>query len=326
MSRCAFLSAGGDVLLLNLAIHFFKNVWQDEVDKMYICYNGIIEPKVLEFAKKIAVHPKIEFLYVPYPLGFGLPFTTCFNASKEDLILLLEDDGYIYKKGLVDECFKLIESGEYDMVGSPRRSCSDGIWNKSKEKYNLDYSGIDDVGPNFWPNFFFCKRSDLLKTTLDFGGHGWAKGEYVKELDFTAENEEAGDTFVWISMQLRALGLKAKTFNQCHAMPEEIEEYNKKFRNWQGQPFGWIHAGSLSSGWNGFLDGKYTPTPEGYGLQELETRVAFWTIASDIEPFDEIKEFKDKYVAGIIAMIEHYNLDTTRIRKKMNIYKQLLRL
>lgn len=310
-------------------LNTFKRFWVDDVDKLYVLYNADIDPKIAEYVQKRFEHPKIDFTYVNYCMQFGIPLTTLVQKSKEDIFFLVEDDGYIFRQGFLDNYFKQIESGEYDAIGSPRFSCSNGIAEATKEKYHLDYSGIRDVGPNFWPNFFFVKRSDIMKTDLDFGAKSWKAGETIPGLNYVCKDVEGGDTFVWMSIQLRALGLKIKDVLQCHASPDEIEQKEAGTFKWAvPEEFGWIHAGSLSAGWNSFLRGQYPILPEGndYALQELETRVAFWKIASGLEPYTEIKDYKDEYVAGIAKFIEHFQMNLGRINKKMSIYKDLLGL
>ena len=327
MTRAALVTCGGDPFLALMMLKLFER-WQDEVDKLYICFNADLDINVANYVKsRYDKNEKTEFIYVDHGLGFGIPFNKCLEAGEEELILLLEDDGFIYEKGLVDRMFKKIEGGAVDAIGSPRFSCTDGIAKRTKERYALDYSGSGDKGPNFWPNFFFVKREDLMKTDLDFAGKGWAKGEKIKELDLTVEDTECGDPFVWMCIQLRAMGLRFLDVGQRHAMPTEIEDIKTKAFNYEHGYFGWIHGGSLSSGWNGFLDGKFTAAPvNDYATQELESRVAFWRIAGDLEVYDEIKEFKNKYFEGIDNMVKHYKMNPARIQKKVNIWKALMKL
>lgn len=323
MSRAAFISSGGDPFLSLLMLRFFKK-WQDEIDHLYICYNAIIDKEIVNYLKEQFSDPKIEFIYVDHPLGFGEPIKRCLEKCTEDIILLLEDDGFVYKKGLLDEMFKKIESGEADALGSPRFSCSNGIAEATKNKYNLNYEGHDDAGPNFWPNFFFVKRADLLKTDLNFAGKGWKPGEYIKELDFTCTEEEAGDTFVWTCIQLRAMGLKFLNIPQHHASPTEIEDIELKRYNHRLGFIGWIHGGSLSSGWNGFLLNP-PPPPSGLSVQEFETRIVFWSIVSDIEEIPD-KEFTRKYKEGIENFINYCGLNRIRINQKIKFYRELMQI
>jgi hypothetical protein len=327
MTRAALVSAGGDPFLTMMIVKLFKKYWYDEVDKMYICFNTEMPRDfVPELFSKLIPDPKISIIYHPYTLGYGEPIRQLVNASREELIMLLEDDGFIYTPGIVDNIFKGIEQDEYDLAGSPRKSCSQEIWDRSKEVYNLNYEGYGDKGPNFWPNFFFCKREDLLETDQNFGSIGFEPGEWCKELSYTFKEKQAGDTFVWTSMQLRAMGLRIREIPQHKASPYEVRDRDERTGNWlEGRKPPYLHAGSLSSGysWNGFILGRQPVGDEINQMHEIETRVAFWKLCSDIEGFDE---FKAMYKDGIEKLILNGKLDEALIRVKYNIYKELMGL
>lgn len=327
MSRCAFLSSGGDPFITMFVLKLWKDRWYDEIDKLYINYNNhssVPKEVVSELLAKVSQDPKVNLIYHPTGIGNGVPITEMIQISHEDHIMLLEDDGFIFTPGVVNRMFQKIESDLTDIVGSERRSCGDEIWDRSKEKYHLDYSGYGDVGPNWWPNFFFCKRSDILKTDMDCGSVAFKAGDYCKELDYTFKDINYGDTFVWMCMQLRALGLRSQNVPQHHASPDEMGERERGEQNWHPsqQPFEWIHAGSLSSGWNGYLN-KLLPDVSTEGaMKEIETRVAFWYICSDeVEGFDE---FKKQYGAGIERLVSECNLDRDRISRKIKLYRELM--
>lgn len=327
MSRAAFISAGGDPFILLLSIHLFQR-WKNEVDKLYVCYNSMQDKKIVDFIRdRLTQDSQIHLIYTPEQLGYGRPINECLNVSREDLILLLEDDGFVYNAGIVDTHFKRIELGLVDLVGSSRFSCGFGISRAAKKKWGLNYDGEGDVGCNFWPNFFFCKRSDLLKTNLDFAPTSLPKGVYVPELDFTPEEDEPCDTFSWTSIQLRAMGLKVGYCPQYKGSPFELEEKRLHQGKWANNPYGWIHAGSLSVFWNKELTGNRLPhAATDINLQEYETRVAFWTIAVGLAEYPEIREFQQQYRDGIEEMIEYHQMDRERIEKKVMIYKDLMRL
>lgn len=327
MTRAAFISAGGDPFILLLSYKLFKERWYDEVDKLYICYNTSINQELVPFVEQRLKDPKVEFIYVPQALSYGLPINKCLEKCSEDLIMLLEDDGYIYQRGVVGKHFKYIEGGEFDVIGSPRFSCALEVADAMKVKYNLDYSGEGDKGPNFWPNFFFCKRSDLLKTDLDFAPKMFPKGEYVKELDLTPETDLHNDTFVWTGIQMRFLGLRFKEVPQHKASPTELEDKQFGINNWKERPYGWLHAGSLSVFVTYLMLENYMPDPPNdFCLQELETRISFWQLAVELEEYSEIAEFKKHYLEGLEKTIKHYKMNENRINKKKLVYKQLLQI
>lgn len=325
-SRSVFMSACGDVMIASLAIKLWKKYWYDEVDKFYICYNNHVGAPLSvsqEFIAKAISDKKVHLIYHPSGIGNGMPITEMTLIAKEDLVMLLEDDGFIFTPGIVHKQFQKIESDLADAVGSARGSCGQEIWDASQKRYNLDYSAYGDVGPNCWPNFFFCKRADLLKTDLNFGSKSFLPGEYSKELDYTFKNVNHGDTFVWGCMQLRHLGVRIANVPQYHAMPSEIEDYEKKEANWRdGKKPYWMHGGSLSAGLNGYLSGQIPDTSTLSAKTEMESRVAWWTIA--LENTEGYEEFRKVYQSGIENLIQGAALERTRIQKKINIYNSLL--
>ncbi|SRR6266702_1473442 len=327
MTRAAFLSSGGDPFISLLVLKLFQERWYNEVDKLYIDYNnhsGVPLEVAQEFVKRAMEEPKVHLIYHNRGIGNGMPITEMTKISQEDLVMLLEDDGFIFEPGIVDSCFQKIESDMTDIVGSPRGSCGPEIWERSRGKYALDYSGYGDVGPNWWPNFFFCKRKDLLRTDFNFASITFHADEYCKELDYTFKDINHGDTFVWACMQLRALGLRSQSIPQHHASPYEIDDYNNHTMNWIGDKPKWIHGGSLSTGWGGYLSNIVPDVSNESALLETETRAAFWTIASSI--IEGFTDFKYQYQKGIESLIANAGLDRDRIGKKVGIYRALMRI
>lgn len=327
-SRAALLSTCGDPFILLFGVKLWQQRWHNEIDKLYINFNnhvGVSPEVVAECFAELVKDPRIVFVYHATGIGNGLPQVELLKLVTEDLVLLLEDDFYIFRPHFVDAQFRRIESGETDILGSPRGSCGKEVWEAAQKKYNLDYSGLGDKGPTWWPTGFYCKRKDLLKTDLDFGSKEYKAGEYFEEIDHTFQQTEYSDTFAWASLQLRYLNLRSIDIPQFHASPEEIEYYEQKSNKWEpGTEIGWIHAGSLSAGWGGYLLGRLPDTSTLQAKMEIETRCAFWKIAMDeVKGFED---FKKEYTKGLINLTEQARLSTERIQKKINIYRNLLQI
>lgn len=327
MSRAIFVSSCGDPFLTLLTHRLFRERWYEEADRFYININNHAEVPsgvIGELLQKLSQDPKVHILYHPVGIGNGMPVTEMTLVSREDVIMLLEDDGFIFTSGHVNSCFEQIEKGHYDALGSPRNSCGQEIVDAAIKKYNIDISGYGDKGVTFWPNFFFTKREYLLKTDLNFASKEFAKGVYYKEIDHTMTETQYGDTFVWASLQLRYQGLRFKDIPQFHASPNEIEDHRSRVGNWLNTDPYWIHAGSLSSGWGGYLSGKVPDVSTDIAKQEIESRVAFWIIAQDNA--EGFREFKGVYLKGIDQLITNAHLDMDRIGKKVQIYETLLKI
>lgn len=324
MTRAVYITSGGDPLLGSFCIELLRKYCWDEFDSLYIGYNNYAEtPKDVqgEFLSRYLDNPKIKIIYWPTSLGYGGANQKMLQMANEDLVLLLEDDGFIFTKGKIKECFDRIESGEVDALGSPRFSCGLEIAEALKVKYNLDYSGYGDKGPNFWPNFFFCKRSDLLKTDMNFDPKSFSKGVYYPELDHTMNQDESGDTFVWACIQMRHQGVRFGEIPQFHASPFEISEKEKGEGNWINEKPYWIHGGSLSV--NKYLKGVLPDVSTDISKQEIESRCAWWDIVCrTVEGFDA---FRKEYIKGLEDLVENCQLDKSRIYKKRQIYKELIK-
>ena len=324
MSRSAFLSAGGDVLLADFVLSLWNKHWRDEIDTMYVGYNNhaeVSQNTAYTFLSKWEKDPKVRIVYTPHGVGNGTPITQMLLNSKEDALLLLEDDGFIFTPGIVAGWFNLIDDNH--VVGSPRYAAGE-IAKATEITYDLDYSGVGDKGFGWWPNFFVCKREDLLRTDLDFGSKEYPKGEYFKEFNRTMESTEYTDTFTWASLQLRFLGLTEYTIPQNHAHAYDLQFKDTKegmFRN--GMPK-YIHGGSLSSGWNGYLNKKQPPTTTDMEKQDIETRVAFWKIVADVT--NDYDSFKNLYKNAIDKLIVGAALSKERVQNKYNLYRNIMQI
>lgn len=329
MSRAASLATCGDPFTTLLWFKLFKERWYDEVDAVYINVNNhcaVPNDVVVELLSVLAKEPKVHLIYHPRGKGNGPPVAELIRCMDQDLVMLCEEDGFIFDSGYVNACFQKIESDLADAVGSPRFSCGVEVGEAAKKQWGLNYRGYGDVGPNFWPNFFFAKRVDFLRTDMDFGSHTWQAGEYSPQLDHTFKEVNHGDTFVWMCVQLRALGLRFENVPQHHADPYEIESKAKSEQNWHPltQPFHWIHAGSLSAGWGGYLSGRVPDTSNESAKLEMETRVAFWSLC--LENVNGFTDFREVYEKGMRDLIGDAKLSAIRIIEKMHVYKELLRL
>jgi hypothetical protein len=235
----------------------------------------------------------------------GVALKEMVPKARGSYLMLIEDDGIIFKPGFVNRCFRWIETGEYDAVGSPRMSCHPELADAAKKRYNLDYSGFGDRGPHWWPNFFFVKKKLLMKTDLHFWSKGWNKGDYIKELDHTVQAETImGDTFVWTSIQLRKLGIKVKEIPQHHSALTDLADYKNKTGLWSGG-VNRIHLGSIT--------GSVTPLlPEQKKVKatvaELEKKLMWHMFCG--------KEMEKSLV--------DYGVDPDRVMKLYRAYEELL--
>lgn len=322
MTRAALLPFTGDGLLLKTWLSCFEK-WKDEIDHLYICLNGKISKECRDYIGNILLYHslpegKITLLQEDHHIDHGPAINKLLDLCKEDLIMLIEDDAFVFQKGQVDKCFKLIESGTVDIVASERGCTTDEIIRVTGRKFGCEL-------PAFWPNFFFCKRTDLLKTDRHFQGKTWYKGDYIKELDHVLEDNIApADTFVWASIQLRSLGLKVHLENQYHSYIEDIQDFTQ-IKGIFDRKCPWVHLGSLS-GWQNVLFSANLQFRLGE-VEEWERRTSawlmFWEDAQEDLP-EDMQEFSRQYKAGIDRLILEYTLSPTRVKLRTELYRQLI--
>jgi hypothetical protein len=341
MSRAAFLPSPGDPFVLMHCLKYFKEVWSDEVDRLYICINSDIEEDVVEEVMKDYEWPgKITTIYTKQVMGHGWAINRMMDECNEGYVLLIEDDSIIFKKGWVDSMFKLLEAETYDVIGSPRMSCSPEIAQIAKEKFNLNYEGWGDKGPNFWPCFLFTRKSLLAKTDRKFGNKSWQKGE--KLLGVELQDTVIGDTFVNTSLQLRSLTPKILEIPQYHCTPDDFDNQKAGKGMFDGKA-GYMHFGSLSSGIeNTLVDPNGRPLKDRKKLNttgikirkpqtpqeeaELEKRVMWWLEAS-VTWFPKKLTADFHFVYGYaLGHIEKYcNLSPSKINAWRKLYMKVIK-
>jgi hypothetical protein len=286
----------------------------------------------------------ITLYYIDHQIEHGHAIDYALERVKEDLVMLIEDDCYIFKPGAVEKCFCYLEGHYYDVVGSKRGSCSTEISETAKNLYGLDYSGAGDQGCNFWPNLFFSSKKLLMETDRNFAARAWQKGETIEALNhIVGRDEVVGDTFVNTSLQILAKvpQNRIKYVPQYHGYPQDLEDYMRQQNLWDGQAE-WVHVGSLSSGVGGALrDDQGRPlsrrTIDPPNTQPMETisfadkkewerRVQWWLTfyqtAQDTIT-DEEQDFYNQYGGAINRLISAFDLNPIHIRSRQNAYSKL---
>lgn len=343
-SRGAILPHPIDPFLLEYWLWGFRNVWYGEVDKLYIVANSPIEKQVVEYVRQITKDDKIELIYVPNQIEHGAGISLALERVKEKHIVLLEDDCFIFRQGVVDQCFRWLEDDIYDIVGSKRGSCHPEILLKAQQIWGLSYEGEGDHGCNFWPNMVFMSKERLLATDGNYGARAWSRGEIIPPLNnHIVEHEQIhGDTFVWASLQLRAncKPSRIRYIPQNHGHPDDLKHEEAHKYIFDGHA-GYVHIGSLSSGIHGLLkdpsghplayrvshpDMLGSPPPKNMTEMELfefERRVQWWLTCVEFGDQSTIADFRMLYNDAVIRLIGEMQLSIKRIRSRQRAYKKI---
>jgi len=355
-SRAAILPYPGDPFLLHYWLELFYRVWSDEIDKLYIICNTPVEKQVAEYIEFLCTEGddnKIDFTFIDHHIQHGDAIRMGLEKATEEYVMLIEDDAFIFKPGIVDECFKKIENGEFDIVGSKRGSCHPEILERAKQIWGILTDGIGDQGCNFWPCYFFSKRELLLQTDRDFNSRAWTQGDKIGPLqDYEVMAPViSSDTFVWASLQLHQIVPERRILYvpQYHAHPDDAKHFEQRA---EYTPFdglaSWTHIGSLSSGVSGaIMDDqgrsiakRFTEPPHGptvlpsawcdttseMQVMEWERRVQWWLTSWEHRDIEQIKEFAELYKKGLDQLIIQFKLNTKRIQQRQRIYKEAFNL
>ena len=329
MSRCVLLPALGDPLLTRLWIRQYKPV-TSAVDNLYV----IVDSSLPNYVRDYALDQYIEELGAriinnyDHSISHGQALRELFDNSKESFVMLIEDDCFIFKGEMVDRYFRGLEKGEYDLAGSPRGSCAKELWDVAEKRWELDYSGARDVGPAFWPNCLFAKRSDLEKTDLYFDSREFVQGEYIKYLDHTMQETGYSDTMVSLSLQLRDLNLRIKEIPQYHGSLYELQHYESREGLWDGYA-PWTHTGSSSSIQYTILNKTYPKIETTQEKYEYERRFAWWLLAYDLFSNDidstNVLAYIDSGYKHILDVIKVSGLSYKNIKTLIRGYKDLIK-
>jgi len=281
-SRAVLLPTIGDPVLVRLWIRQYEKCFKDSIDNLYVIINSNLPADVMnDVREQFRNVGAVEVAIYDRMITHGEALKQLLEASTEDLIMLIEDDCFVFNRDVVDKYFRGIERGDYDLAGSPRMSCATEICDMALTRWGLNYREARDVGPNFWPNCLFVKCSDLLKTDLNFDSKEFKAGEYIKPLNYTMKETGYGDTMVWLSLQLRDLGLRIKEIPQYHGSTYDVSHRERGHGLWDGHA-PWTHTGSSSSLQN-LLDGtSQINVVETDEKLELERRLAWWKLSYDM--------------------------------------------
>lgn len=334
-SRAVLLPTPGDPLLLHYWIENYRKIYKSQVDKLYVCLNTPAEKEVVEYIQEMLDGVGATHIYIDHQIEHGDAINRLLDIVEEELVVLVEDDCFVINGDKIRECFSKIESGEFDCVGSKRGSCSFEILDKANELWGIKSEGFGDQGCNFWPNMFFCKKKDLLKTDRNFGARAWSKGELVVPLNYIMQEEGAGDTFVNTSLQLRAMELNIGYVNQYHASPDDDQDFDRSTNLFDGF-CPWIHVGSLSSGVGGVLTDdegrplatRLTSEPKPFvvkngSIKEWARRIQMWQTFYDNSDPEKIPDFREAYRRALEKLYTECKVNRKMVKQRQAMYKTL---
>jgi hypothetical protein len=191
----------------------------------------------------------------------------------------------------------------------------------------------------------------LRRTDQWFSGKRWELGEYIKELDWTTTPDPGcdavvSDTFVWASIQMLAERPSVKIIEQYHADQIDFVHRQRGTNLWDGLA-GWVHYGSVSSGYYQLLQDKrgvpisYRAFPnwEEYRLdlssmginherafEEYQRRVSWWSLCYDTQKdkLNHIPGLNEDYHHAVESFMTKFGFDRGVVESRKTMYRQLL--
>jgi hypothetical protein len=240
-------------------LKIFEAYWADEVDEVYIAVSQPVHPTafgytraVLETNKKI----KVILTNKNWPDSVN-------EVAKQitgDTVILLHDDTFIFKKGVVDKYASLCE--ETGKVVTPTQGIyapPDIIEEMLKKKYpnQLPITGpdTDRKDYSFYCYFTFLPYILFDKTNKDFGDWKVKRGEYSPDLDFTPLTRDLGaDTNFKFTLDLLRAGadfisIPYPRLAYLYNLPDFLKDFDEMINNKTeicNPTYGWGHIQTLS--------------------------------------------------------------------------------
>lgn len=327
MSRAIVTHFDGDPYTLNAWLTLYKKNIQGECDKVYmsIYYDPKAVPEsVIDYERTmLADYPEI----VSIIKGEHRPPETgnqdTLKMVTEDYVGLIESDGFVYGRGIVDQCFRLLENEGQDIV-APRWFLIDEAYFKGE----LQSSG-------FMRCFCFVKRSLLTQIEIDFNPRTIPKGT-VLHGKYTLQHDVPTDCFGWVSWQLLLLTNKITYVPSNILGPDNILSPQSNYK--------WVHVRQMSSSAIGCGGGEYKIWANGGSLNNIFhlfdenfpdgpaeyiyiKAVAFKLLFFDMMmckgPIQELLGFADEYKQMLEFVIAYLNLPVEKVYEIKGYYKSL---
>lgn len=271
--RAALLPTPGDPLLLAYWLRNFET-WRDQVDELVVFQNGPLDPDVVAYDERIVKEAGGIFYPRQRRYGHDGALLWLLERSNAEHVVLCEDDAYVRHPQAVGAAFSRIESGEVDIVGSPRHedyaSSPLQIWP------DLLTHEHEEVRRGLWPAFLFARRADLLATDRQFGDRRWNEGEVIEGLDMPVTPALCGfvgiardhihlDTLFGTTFQLRAKAPRIELVHRVRLFDAEA------VTEWVTTDPPWFHVTGLST-LDYVLDGR--PLDQ---IPDLDEHGGLWT-------------------------------------------------
>jgi glycosyltransferase involved in cell wall biosynthesis len=174
----------------------FEN-WKDEIDELVLSVSGEENQFIKEFIVNLFPEAK-ERVIENERLSQGDAYDRIYKYCTGDIIMTVDSDNYILKKGVVTKFKNMI--GEYDVIGSTGLHATPYIADDIRKKFGF---------VRFNPFMSYWKRSFLEQIeNLTWGVYRFNKGQKFPQVDYIATGDGHLDVMGLVGVQALQLGAK----------------------------------------------------------------------------------------------------------------------
>lgn len=254
MTRAVVVGTNAYPYLIRFWYELFLRYFQDEVDKVYFAVSQPEHFSPFGYTKTmLSQHPKIEIVHTGVNWPESLNRVARIAIEKYDTVWFPHDDTLVFKKGVVDNYFKMSEE-EHAIVTTihPIFRPKDTVEELMKRKWPNQVPFVEPVQNraeySFYCNNFFAPSDLMRKTRVDFGEWHVPVGQYCPELDWTPLTKEFGsDTNFELCLDLLEQDVNWRPIptyeptNFIHA-PNPI----KAIQDFDWGDAGWLHLQTMA--------------------------------------------------------------------------------
>jgi hypothetical protein len=335
-NRAALYLTMGEPYLNELWFELFKRNALDDIDMLYVAVDpprdDIPSDNRNYFINIFTEHPKVTILHNGAP-SLTSALQTLYHNCKEKYYVLLQDDCFVLQNHGLVPYFDQIESGYYDIIGSPLRN----YYPQSLQDQLIEQYGGDDkdwgyypflhAGFSYWQNMVFGKTQDMLDTgaTFEYGGYGPLSK--VDFLDKPMPESSGFDIFVPEILMHRKAGKKMGYNDQVHLTRDDLQDYLNKRGGFTGNA-PWVHLGGFSNFYGDIVQFKEKEKTTDPGvIKEYERRSAWYMLM--IGWYPQVKKALPKYDKKlndyIIYLYQMLGFTKRDFKKRLQIYSELVK-
>ena len=276
---------------------FYEKNFEKDIDELLININGVL-PEVIDFIGSI--FPRATFISKYYnTINQGTAFNILYPEANGDILITMDSDNFIFKDNVISKFIKLIEGGEFDVIGSSGLHCT-GEENvkQFKEKFGF---------VRYNPFMFLCKK-ELLNFDVNFEPVFFDKGYEIEGI-FNAKSDGTLDVMAYFSILLN-------------------QKQPKKLVIGADNPPEWLHVSGLSGMVRHHLirrDGKtFYGGNNKFGsiYQPLEMMSWVWYIFQKTKDDCPNKEFNNEYERAVLNKIKSSGHDMGVIEKRCKQFQE----